>query len=66
MILSGGTQKKKGITRKGLGGKKLGAATTVEPMAEVKPIETVRMRMWKKCRQVDMVHHCLWRRLEWY
>lgn len=43
MILSGNVQKKKGITRKGLGGKKLGAATNVEPMAEVKPVETVGM-----------------------
>ena len=43
--MSGSAQKKKGITRKGLGGKKLGAATTVEPMAEVKPVETVGMRI---------------------
>ena len=58
MILSGGAQKKKGITRKGLGGKKLGAATTVEPMAEMKPVETVSVRMYTKCRLVDTGHHC--------
>lgn len=33
----GSGQKRKGITHRGLGGKKLGAATTVEPMAAAKP-----------------------------
>lgn len=51
-LSSGGLQKKvrsfsnihaqKGITRKGLGGKKIGMNTTVEPIAESKPVvETV-------------------------
>lgn len=53
-LSGGGLQKKvkfvdvndsqKGITRKGLGGKKIGVNTTIEPMAEKKPVaETVRV-----------------------